>query len=161
MPSPSSPRAKRLCSVPDCAEAHLSKGYCPKHYQVSIRGLTRARRLKRLFQITPEEFEKIQAFQADHPVYGLLISRNGTTNAVEHRHKDGLIRGVMAPMLNRAYGLIERLYPYDTAEVLRALAEFHENHPASEALAGTRYGAIGRISRRSMKNIKYGSPVVS
>lgn len=136
---------------------HLATGFCGKHYQqrLSASGVLRARRLGKLFRITPEEFKQIEDFQSAHPTYRRLLSRTGSRNAVEHRHKDGLIRGVMAPMLNRAYGLIERLYPGDTAEVLRALADFHENPPASIALGAPRHGLLGSVKKKP-KNIKYG-----
>jgi hypothetical protein len=158
LPPMSDPVLKpRRCKVAGCDEISLALKLCGKHYQqnLSATGATRARRLGRLFRITPEEFQQIEEFQSAHPTYRRLVSRTGSRNAVEHRHKDGLIRGVMAPMLNRAYGLIERLYPDDTAEVLRALADFHEHHPASIALGAPRHGLLGSVKKKH-KNIKYG-----
>lgn len=64
----------------------------------------------------------------------------------------------MAPLLNRAYGLIERLYPTETAEVLRALADFHEKHPATEVLGSTRFGIIGKAKEK--KVMVWGGPVL-
>lgn len=149
----------RRCKVAGCDEVSIALKLCGKHYQQDLAksGAPRARRLAKFFRITPDEFKQIEDFQSAHPTYRRLTSRTGSRNAVEHRHKDGLIRGVMAPMLNRAYGLIERLYPDDTAEVLRALADFHEHHPASIALGAPRHGILGSVKRKSpYKNLKYG-----
>jgi hypothetical protein len=92
----------------------------------------------------------------EHPEFKRLLSKTNTRDAVEHRHRDGLIRGVMAGMLNRAYGIVERLYGNETADVLRALALFHDTHPATAALGEPRYGIIGKAMNK--KVMKYGAP---
>ena len=111
------------------------------------------------YNITVEEYERIRDFMRRHPKFRKLLNKEGTPRsyqreAVEHRHKDGLIRGAMAVMLNRAYGLIERLYGEDTADVLEALAEFHRNPPAEQALGQKVYGIIGKAQKK--KVMKYG-----
>jgi len=116
----------------------------------------RRNRLWRFFRLTPEDYESIKKYQEEHFLFRCLIGKDKKRNAVEHRHKDGLVRGLMAVILNRAYGIIERLYPNNTSEVLRALAEFHDNPPATSALGSPRYGILG-ISR-SKKKMIYGSP---
>lgn len=111
---------------------------------------------KKLFNLFPGERDRLKQYQADHPTFKLLLNKphHKQREAVEHRHRDGLIRGVMMGMLNRCYGHIERLYPDNTAEVLRALADFHENPPAAVALGETVYGMIGPA--RKKKSPKYG-----
>ena len=113
-------------------------------------------RLRVLFCLTPEEYTLINAYQEAHPTHRVLLGNGKMRNAVEHRHSDGLIRGVMSPMLNRAYGFIERLFPNNTAEILRALAEFHDNPPATTALGTPRFGLIGKAMYK--KVMIYGSP---
>lgn len=110
-------------------------------------------RLWKLFRLTLEEWEKILAFQKHHPTYALLLESHLGT---EHRHSDGKIRGILGWRLNRAYGMIEKAFPDNTAEVLRALALFHERHPAELALGKKTYGLLGKAQVK--KSMKYGPP---
>lgn len=111
------------------------------------------RRLWQLFRLTLEEWEKVLAFQMQHPTYALLLEKHLGT---EHRHSDGKVRGILGWRLNRAYGMIEKAFPDNTAEVLRALALFHERHPAEIALGKKTYGLIGKAQVK--KIMKYGPP---
>lgn len=166
------------CSVEKCKKTAKVRGYCRPHYRLMWRhenpnkvkkyeatdAVTnraartekqRESRLRVLFNLTGEDYAKILEFQKSHDVYRLLLGPNKKIrDAVEHRHNDGLIRGVMRGMLNRFYGCIERLYPNNTAEIFRALAFFHENHPATLALGEPVYGLIGEA--RHKKVMKYG-----
>lgn len=106
-----------------------------------------------LFRLRPEEHLQILEFQKKHPVYKLLLgSRLGT----DHDHKTGLIRGHLEWRLNRAYGLIEKAFPHNLSAVLRALADFNDNPPATLALGGRRYGLIGQAKYK--KKMVYGPP---
>ena len=104
------------------------------------------------YRITPEEQHAIEEFQAQHPKFKLLL---GNKMGTDHNHKTGLIRGRLEWRLNRAYGLIEKVSPNNTAEVLRALATFHENPPATIALGEKRFGLIGVAKYK--KRMVYGS----
>jgi hypothetical protein len=117
---------------------------------------SKERRLKQFFRLTPEEHDRIRAYQAGHSIYRVLLGKEGKRESLEHRHRDGLIRGVVAAMLNRAYGIIERLYPDNTSEILRALAEFHDNPPATTALGRPRYGIIGLAKKK--RKMVFGPP---
>lgn len=155
------------------------KGLCSEHYHVKYRDVNRERinaarqkyrqgnpekvaecgrnrRYELFFNLRPSEYDVMREYQAQDPDYRLLLGKPTakTRDHIEHRHSDGLIRGVMAAMLNRAYGLIERLYPNNTAEVLRALAKFHEDPPGPKALGETVYGVIGKAQRK--KVVRYG-----
>lgn len=127
-----------------------------KWYHGKGKDVNRARRLSVFFQLTPDDFEQIKQYQASDSRFRLLLNKPNYTKreAVEHRHRDGLIRGVMNAMLNRTYGIIERLYPENTAEVLRALADFHENPPATAALGEEVYGVIGKAQHK--RKLLYG-----
>lgn len=118
--------------------------------------LNRDYRYRTFYNITVEEYERIREYMRAHPKHQHLLNGANATmrEAVEHRHKDGLIRGVMATMLNRAYGVIENLYGDRTPEVLEALAEFHRRPPAEQALGEKVYGLIGRA--KAKKVMKYG-----
>lgn len=129
-----------------------------QHYE-DTKADRRSAHYRLFYNITVEEYERIRDFMRSHVKFRKLLNKEGTPRsyqreAVEHRHKDGLIRGAMAVMLNRAYGLIERLYGEDTADVLEALAEFHRNPPAEQALGQKVYGLIGKAQKK--KKMLYG-----
>lgn len=142
----------------ECMKAWRSehREECAAKDSQKYKNSTRGARYRLFYNITIEEYERIRDFMRRHPKYQKLLNKDGgyQREAVEHRHRDGLIRGVMAGMLNRAYGLIERLYGDDTAEVLEALAEFHRNPPASQALGQDVYGVLGKAQKK--KVMKYG-----
>lgn len=125
----------------------------PKISMEQRRANIRGYRLWTFFRLTPEDWNKILDFQKSHPVFSLLSEgRLGT----EHRHSDGKIRGVLNFNLNRAYGYIERVCPDNTSAVLRALADFHDQHPATLALGKETYGILGKAQHK--KRMIYGSP---
>lgn len=162
-----------LCDKPATCKGLCSAHYKQKHHEKhraahnaksaenyeATKDDRRAKHYRLFYNITPEEYERIREYMRRHPKYRKLLNKEGgprsyQREAVEHRHKDGLIRGTMAAMLNRAYGLIERLYGDDTADVLEALAEFHRNPPAEQALGQKVYGIIGKAQKK--KVMKYG-----
>lgn len=100
----------------------------------------KARRLWALYRITPEEQIEIESYQRKHSGFKLLL---GNHMGTDHCHATGLIRGRLDWRLNRAYGLIERVNPDKTSDVLRALADFHDNPPATTVLGAPRYGLVG------------------
>ena len=105
------------------------------------------------YRLMPDEPDKIRQFQLAHPVYRLLL---GTTEGTDHDHKTGLIRGKLDWRLNRAYGMIESICRSGTAELLRALAEYHEHPPAELALGKKVYGLMGQAKYK--KKMLYGPP---
>lgn len=111
------------------------------------------KRLWDFYRLTPGEPEKIRQFQLAHPIYMLLL---GTTEGTDHDHKTGLIRGKLDWRLNRAYGMIESICRNQTADILRALAEYHEHPPAELALGKKVYGLLGQAKYK--KKMVYGSP---
>lgn len=112
-------------------------------------------RLMMFFRITLEEHCRIREYQASQNDLKLLLAEPGKREATEHRHSDGLVRGVMEWRLNKGYGLIEQVAGENTAAVLRALAEFHENPPATIVLGGPRYGILNKAKKK--KKMVYGS----
>jgi hypothetical protein len=113
-------------------------------------------RLNVLYRIDPGEEKAIELWQSVHSPYHLLLQRgNGSDDAqifVDHRHSDGLIRGKLAYLINKALGTIENSYKERTPEILRALADYLENPPAVEVI-GPRYGMLGRAKMNKKKKI--------
>lgn len=109
------------------------------------------RRLQALYRISLEEQQAIEDFQRGHEQFSLLLGRRMGT---DHCHKTGLIRGRLDWRINKAYGAIEQATPGETAAVLRALALYHEQPPATEVLGAPRYGLIGRAQFK--KKMVYG-----
>jgi hypothetical protein len=105
------------------------------------------------FRLTLEEAERIKAFQENHEIYRVLL---GKKLGLDHNHKTGQVRGYLEWRINRAYGLLEQVCPDKLPELLRALAEFHENPPAVKALGGPHYGLIGKAKYK--KIMVYGPP---
>lgn len=93
------------------------------------------------FRLLPEEAERIKQFQQNHDVYRILLGKH---LGFDHNHTNGACRGYLDWRVNRAYGLLEQVYPHNLPEALRALATFHEHPPATLALGETRYGLIGK-----------------
>jgi hypothetical protein len=110
-------------------------------------------RLWKLYRITLEERDAIEAYQRSHPLFKLLL---GPCLAVEHDHASGRIRGRMTWLVNRAYGMIEKFAKERTSDVLRALAEYHDNPPAVTALGGPRFGLLGQAKVK--RKMVYGGP---
>ena len=104
------------------------------------------------YRLTPEDVTKIDEFQKTHSVFSILL---GNRLSTDHDHKTGLIRGRLDWRINRAYGLIEKVNPDNTSKILRALADFHENPPATLALGEKRFGLIGLAQYK--KKMIYGS----
>lgn len=117
-------------------------------------------RLHVLYRITPEEEEEIEYYQSHHDLYRLLLQRgDGSDDAltfVDHRHSDGLVRGKLAYLINKALGTFELSYKERTPQILRALADYLEFPPAISVI-GKRYGMIGRAKLNKKKKV-YGPP---
>ncbi len=125
------------------------------------RDVAKRHRLNVLYRITPEEETMIEAFQSTTPSLNLLLQRgDGSDDAqtfVDHRHSDGLVRGKLAYLINKALGTLENSYKERTPDILRALTYYLEHPPAIRVLGEPRYGMIGR-AKLNKKNKVYGSP---
>jgi hypothetical protein len=120
-------------------------------------------RLMVLYRITPEEDAAVQHYQSIAAPYNTLLERGNLEDDspanlyLDHRHTDGLVRGKLAYLINKALGTIENSYKERTSTVLRALAYYLDNPPATLALGSPRYGMIGRAKINKKKKV-YGSP---
>lgn len=112
-----------------------------------------ARRLWVLYRLTPAQQKQIESFQGEHSGFSLLLGKRLGT---DHDHKTGLIRGRLEWRINRALGLLEKAAPERLSAVLRALADYIDNPPATTALGRPVYGLIGLAKYK--KKMVYGPP---
>jgi hypothetical protein len=118
-------------------------------------------RLMLLYRITPEEEAAVERFQRGIGTFASLLEK-GDRNAEarlynDHNHVSGLYRGKLAYLINKGLGTIEGTYKGRTPDILRALAHYLENPPATTVLGKPRYGMIGRAKVNKKKKI-YGPP---
>jgi len=101
------------------------------------------RRLMKLFSLTPEDYKTIFKFQQG---FCAICERPLKKANVDHRHTDGLIRGLLCWICNKMLGLAR-----DNPEFLRRGAGYLEHPPAIQALGAARFGRPGRITNKSRK----------
>lgn len=65
---------------------------------------------------------------------------------VDHRHLDGLVRGILCRMCNQGLG-----YLRDSPAVLASLASYLSNPPASRVLGGERFTKPGPVNAKKRK----------
>ena len=105
--------------------------------------------LWRLYRLTPEEWEQVNAYQ------NFVCAISGkppvkTRLAVDHDHKTGLFRGLLSMRVNRGMAYFD-----DSPTLLRAAADYLENPPAVLALGKKVFGLIGKAKNK--KKMVYGS----
>lgn len=102
----------------------------------------RSRGLIIKYGITAREYDAI----LEHQKGGCAVCSQPpkkTRLAVEHRHKDGLLRGLVDWQCNKAIA-----YLRDDWERARRLLKFLLNPPAAQALGREVFGRTGRVSRK-------------
>lgn len=102
-------------------------------------------RLRRLYNVTEEEWNQVLAHQGGVcAVVG--CGRTGVTRALhtDHDHSSGLFRGILCARHNIL------LREAHTASMLRSLADYLDN-PTAPMVLGERYGTVGRISKKRRK----------
>ena len=112
---------------------------------VSAADKARAKRLKTLFDITPEDYDTILAFQdGECAICGRPPGK--TRLAVDHNHKTGLVRGLLCWTCNVALGKFR-----DKDEVVESAWLYVYSPPATEALGRKTYGVLGRTTNKRRK----------
>ena len=105
----------------------------------------RDKRLRRLYNISAEEYDKILEFQNGVcPICEEEKNAKGEPKklGVDHDHKSGLTRGILCFYCNR------KLTEWWTPERLKAALFYLENPTATLALGQDRYGRKGRITNK-------------
>jgi hypothetical protein len=99
-----------------------------------------SKQLWRNYNLAPEEIQKLWDYQHGQ----CLVCRRdlvlgSPSVCVDHRHSDGLVRGLLCFLCNRALGLLGD----DIARLYNALA-YLQDPPAVHALGEHRFACIGR-----------------
>ena len=103
----------------------------------------------RFYCLVPGDREKIWEAQGGmDPISGEPLTSRAN---VDHRHSDGLIRGLLNWRTNKNLEVWESS---DKGQ-FGVISSYLSNPPAVAALGGCRYGVIGRVSKLS-KNRRYG-----
>jgi hypothetical protein len=109
----------------------------------------RAARLKRLYGLAPGEYETILAAQGGACAICLRPPRPGKNLHVDHRHADGLCRGLLDWGCNAAVAKLRD----DAGRAARAAA-YLESPPATAALGREVYGRTGRVTTRRRRRAR-------
>jgi len=107
-----------------------------------------AARLWKLYRLTPDDFRKMTAAQGGKCAISGKRPLNLRLN-IDHRHGDGLIRGLLTMTMNKGLG-----YFNDDPALLRAAADYLDNPPAVQALGRKVYGLLGQAKVKRI--MKYG-----
>lgn len=116
--------------------------------RVSPKDQAADKRLQREYQITLGEHQKVFKFQN----YVCAMCKQPVPTgkprlAVDHRHSDGLIRGLLCWKCNRAIGAFHRFFP-DTIEMFQAAFEYLRNPPMTAVFKKERYCVPGKIGTK-------------
>jgi len=109
----------------------------------------RERRLA-LFNLTPADYDRILEHQGGVCAICRRPPKPGKRLAVEHRHRDGLVRGLVCWACNQLIAALEAVCPHRMAEVTAYLAGYG---PATEALGALRYGLPGRSNTKKQRRL--------
>jgi hypothetical protein len=109
---------------------------------------SRRSRLKRLFNITPEEYDCVLAYQGG--MCFICESPPGKTRlAVDHDHATGLVRGLLCWRCNSAVAKLR-----DDVDRARRAHYYLRHPPFTEVLGEARYGRTGRVTTKTRKRRK-------
>lgn len=104
-----------------------------------------------LYQLSEADYETILTFQGGVCAISGVPAGKTRLN-VDHDHASGKIRGLLNWKLNKGLAFFN-----DSSALLRAAADYLDNHPATAALGAPRYGLIGRAKVGKRKPV-YGPP---
>ena len=112
---------------------------CTKELKTEIR-------LRKLFNISVDERDKILTFQNNSCAICGKPNNTDRNLHIDHDHKTGLIRGMLCWFCNKALG-----YFKDNPEFLRNAANYIDKPPASTCLGESRIGCVGRTTSKASK----------
>jgi hypothetical protein len=124
----------------------------------------RAKRLMDCFKLSPEEWDKVEAYQNKRcALCGRLERRPNQRLATDHDWFTGVFRGLLCSQCNPLVGKLERAFirlgmhkeGLKLVEVVYKLAEYMNRNPATVALGHEHVGYAGDVSTKAhRKRIK-------
>lgn len=105
-------------------------------------------RLRRLFNITPEEYDLVLAYQ-EGTCFICRTPPGKTRLAVDHDHKTGLVRGLVCWRCNAAIAKLGD----DPSRAMRAF-DYLCVPPFTRALGEDRFGRAGRVTTKTKRKRK-------
>jgi hypothetical protein len=112
----------------------------------------RAERDRRLYNLRPGDRERIRKWQAG--LDPLTLEPLSDRANCDHRHSDGLVRGLLNPISNKLLAAVERLLGQDVEAGIERLRLYLLCPPASFALGEEVFGLIGRAKIKA--KMRYG-----
>ncbi len=98
-------------------------------------------RIARLFNLSEADVGAIQTYQKGCcAICGRILKSKPN---IDHRHLDGLVRGILCHLCNRALGLFR-----DNPKLLLAAIAYLADPPAVRALGEQRFGRKGRTTNK-------------
>jgi hypothetical protein len=121
----------------------------------------RALRLKKLFNLTLEEYDLILKFQGGVCAICKKPPKEGKNLAVDHLHKDlppgiegGIVQGggIRGLLCFRCNLLLNKLS--DNPRIAKGAFDYLKNPPATSALGCPRYGLKGRVTNKKKTRLR-------
>jgi len=110
----------------------------------------RVRYLQQAFNLTPSEWDKILSYQGGVCFICEEPFLRGKPHT-DHRHKDGLVRGILCSSCNRGLGKIEDPRWKFTIKRLIRLVAYLGQPPATAALGREVRGYAGKIGTKKYR----------
>ncbi|HET9280341.1 MAG TPA: endonuclease domain-containing protein [Candidatus Angelobacter sp.] len=110
----------------------------------------RAKRLWDSYGLTIEQWETVNTAQKGVCWICSRPSKSGKRLNSDHRHLDGMFRGLLCSVCNRLLGRIERAYPKETniIHIVGMIFAYLKDPPASGILGKSIFGYAGRIGTK-------------
>lgn len=126
--------------------ARIAKAATPEAKKAAAKA--RENRLRKIFNTCSEEYEKTLVFQGG----GCRITGKTEHLVLDHRHTDGLLRGILSMKVNKGLAFFD-----DNPEYLRRAADHLETSSFTIACGEPIYGMIGKVTKKiTLKEKKAG-----
>ncbi len=113
----------------------------------------RAKHLWDNFKLTIQEWMTIFTFQGGVCAVCGGTNKSGNRLSTDHRHSDGLIRGLLCARCNRLLGKIEDPRWQATPLLLLKLANYMERPTATAALGHEHFGYPGNVGTKAHRKL--------
>lgn len=114
----------------------------------------RQKRLEKFFNLTVEEWDRIDTYQSFCCAICLRKQKSGIRLATDHSHKNGVVRGLLDTSCNRILGKIERAWgkEVNVIQAVERLLDYLKNPPATIALGREVRTFAGRFGTKRHRN---------